>query len=319
MVTSTVGCTAILGATDVPDERDASADATNDGYGADVVAETDGDASGPESASDSGHDVGTPADGGTIDPVDASVGDADGGTGSDAKGDAAVTYRATVLGDSPLAYWRVGESSGTVAHDEIAANPAATYVQSFVLGKPGAIIDDPNTAVLLNGNGTSCVDTSATTALSFPGTTSFSIEAWIDPASLDGTARHVFIQDVTDTNGKEGFGLFVSSGNLTFQRWVSGSSQAVNVPPPQVGQHTHVVATYDGAATTPAMHVYVNGAEPAASQPDSQPMPLLSGGAYVGCHGGANGFNGIIDEVAVYAAALSPAQVLTHYHVGSGN
>lgn len=317
---STASCTAVLGATDVPDQQDAGPDATNDGYGVDVSVQPDADAAGADAPVDSAHDILTPADGGGTDSSDAAlIPDADGATGSDAPADTGVTYRATVLGDSPLAYWRVGESSGTVAHDEIASNPSAQYVQGFVLGKPGAIVDDPDTAVLLSGDGTSCVDTSATTVLSFPGSASFSIEVWIDPASLDGTDRHVFIQEVTDTSGKEGYGLFVNTGNITFERWVSGSSRALNVGPPPVGQYTHVVATYDGAATTPAMHVYVNGAEPVASQPDNRAMPVLAGGAYVGCHGGANGFDGMLDEVAVYGAALTSTQAATHYHVGSGH
>ena len=105
------------------------------------------------------------------------------------------------------------------------------------------------------------------------------------------------------------------SGGLTFQRHVSGTAVSVNVTPPQPNVFTHVVATYDGSA----IHLYVNGAEPLPSMPDTRAMPVIASGVEVGCGGGLVGFRGTLDEIAVYGKALDLAQVSTHYHVGSGS
>jgi hypothetical protein len=61
-------------------------------------------------------------------------------------------YRAAVLALTPVpvAYWRLGEASGTVAADEMEANDG-TYVNAPTLGVAGALAGDVDTAVTLNG------------------------------------------------------------------------------------------------------------------------------------------------------------------------
>ena len=59
-------------------------------------------------------------------------------------------YRGTVLSDSPVAYWRLGESSGTTAADELGAAPG-TYKQGVTFGAVGALADYANAAVSLDG------------------------------------------------------------------------------------------------------------------------------------------------------------------------
>lgn len=294
--------------------------------GLDVDAQMHADAATSSADSGPASDALTEVGGGGADSGATAVdmGDAPSDSGTDpalegsmeGRTDAGFTYRATVMSDSPLAYWRVGESSGTVAHDEITSNPGAAYLPTCALGHPGAIHGDPDTAVLLAGDGTSCVDTHDTTSLGFPGRAEFSIEAWIEPASIDvNDYRHVFVQETTDDNGKEGYGLFLTTGGLTFQRHVSGIPVSVNVLPPPVNLFTYVAATYDGSA----IHVYVNGAEPNSSAADTRTMPVMVGGAYVGCSGGSIGFDGVLDEIAVYGSALTAAQVYAHYRAGKGS
>jgi hypothetical protein len=74
----------------------------------------------------------------------------------DAPAEAAVesgplSYEDTVLSDSPLAYWRVDESSGTVAHDITGNGNDATYTGGVTLGSSGALLNDSDTAVTLDG------------------------------------------------------------------------------------------------------------------------------------------------------------------------
>src|SRR5207249_1472520 len=54
-------------------------------------------------------------------------------------------YRREVLADSPRAYYRLGETTGTVAADEVGPNPG-TYVNGVALGQSGALPTSTNTA-----------------------------------------------------------------------------------------------------------------------------------------------------------------------------
>jgi hypothetical protein len=88
---------------------------------------------------------------------------------------------------------------------------------------------------------------------------------------------------------------------------ISGGAVAYN-------QWTHLVATYDGAN----MVLYVNGQKAASSPAVLTPNgadPLYIGGLLNGAAGSTPVWfwPGSIDEVAVYAAPLTAAQVLDHY------
>src|SRR5262249_54433642 len=60
------------------------------------------------------------------------------------------TYRDAVLSDGPIAYWRLGEKKGLVAHNEIGNVDDGVYVD-VGLGVPGALSCDPDTAAQFNG------------------------------------------------------------------------------------------------------------------------------------------------------------------------
>jgi hypothetical protein len=61
------------------------------------------------------------------------------------------SYQALVLSESPGAYWRLGESTGTTAVDETGTSDG-TYAGGHTLAVPGALADDPNTAVDVDGS-----------------------------------------------------------------------------------------------------------------------------------------------------------------------
>src|SRR5438552_17776538 len=71
-------------------------------------------------------------------------------------------------------YWRLGETSGTVAYDESANHRDATYIHQPFLGLPGAIANDTNTSVGFNGlnQWVGWIPTS-----SYSG--EFTVEAWV--------------------------------------------------------------------------------------------------------------------------------------------
>jgi len=67
-------------------------------------------------------------------------------------GSVGADYDRLVLGDGPIAYWRLGEPSGTNANDETANNRDGTYVNTPTLGVAGNLVGDSDTAVSFNGS-----------------------------------------------------------------------------------------------------------------------------------------------------------------------
>ncbi|HET7484086.1 MAG TPA: LamG domain-containing protein, partial [Solirubrobacterales bacterium] len=79
------------------------------------------------------------------------------------------------------------------------------------------------------------------------------------------------------------------------------------------GQAYHVVGTYDGTT----QRLYINGAE-VANAPLTGAITTNTNAFDIGSwNEGSEDFNGTIDEVAVYAGALSAARVGAHYEAGS--
>src|SRR5437588_11591152 len=63
------------------------------------------------------------------------------------------SYRDTVLADSPIAYYRLGEASGTTAVDASGNGRNATYSGAGVTyAQAGVIANDTDTSILLNGS-----------------------------------------------------------------------------------------------------------------------------------------------------------------------
>ena len=57
------------------------------------------------------------------------------------------SYRASVLADHPVAYWRLDEETGTVMVDTSGNGNDGAYAGAVTLGQPGALASDGDTAV----------------------------------------------------------------------------------------------------------------------------------------------------------------------------
>jgi glucose/arabinose dehydrogenase len=222
---------------------------------------------------------------------------------------APASYRTAVLADAPIAYWRLGEASGTVASDETAAHPG-TYVAGPTLGVPGPLVGDANTA--MTGNGTSqYVSVADSSAFRFSGTAPFSAEVWFKHTA-DATYRRILSAENASGQGWQIYSQSVAWG---FVRNGAGASTEVTDGTPAGSGWVHAVATYDGTT----MRLYENGVELPNALPSSGSLPSDST-FVIGRYGGANvsHFNGTLDEPSIYNYALSPAQVAAHYAAGTG-
>jgi hypothetical protein len=218
-------------------------------------------------------------------------------------------YRDVVMTDSPVSYWRLGETSGTTAADQRGTN-AGTYQSSPTLGAPSLLASDSaNRAVSFDGtNDRVRVSSSASLRIASP----LTIEAWIKPTSLPGTGA--FASVVTKA---ESYSLQFNGPRLELTIIQSGTRRRLQAPVGAIvaGQTYHVVGTYDGTT----QRLYVNGTQVASTG--------LTGGAtlnnnalYIASWNGAREyFRGVIDEVAVYGSALSATRVDAHYDAGSAS
>jgi Concanavalin A-like lectin/glucanases superfamily len=226
-------------------------------------------------------------------------------------------YATEVLNDSPRGYWRLGESSGTTAADQTGTNPG-TYQFGVVLGAPGALFGDANTAGRFDGTDdkVSMADP-ANGSLDF-GTGDFTVEAW---AKTTVNGEQAVVSKRATTAGTPFWQFTVTNdpghdGEIRVNI-VAGATVEVYGPAKRVddGAWHHVVVGFDRES---GLTIYVDGVSvfrPAAPTGDvGNAGPFL-----VGKSTGYNHFKGDLDEVAVYPSALPGARVQAHYAVGHGS
>jgi len=216
-------------------------------------------------------------------------------------GSAPGAYAAAVLRDAPIAYFRLDDvgvvETGSI-FDEISKSHFGAVHGKPVFGAAGAI-----------GNGVA-FDGAAWIELGdrygFPGVAPFTIEVFVKPS---GTSfGHVFTKQQR-ANPKNGYAVTTDTA-LVMERFLNGGSSKT---PPQTlstNEFWHVACTFDGTK----MAVYVNGT-PRGKAADSDDVPAQSSPAIIGAAStsGEYGFDGTIDELAIYDKALDPSQIAAHY------
>ena len=224
-------------------------------------------------------------------------------------------YRALVMCDGPIAYFRLDDQGPPEAMDEVDGAIAGAYVTAsdggITYGVGGAIAGDPDTAIHLDGN----AFVGGGTALAFPNNAPYSLEAWVSPEGDNFSYRRIVERLAYDGNGMPHDGYIVyNQATVASERWVDGGVATAAGPQLGNGAYSHVVTTYDGSM----LRIYANGAL-AASADAPTPAGDASGTFYVGGSlGPGSGWIGAIDEVAIYDYALGQEQVTAHYRAGRG-
>jgi hypothetical protein len=224
---------------------------------------------------------------------------------------ATLPYRDEVLADQPIAYWRLGEASGTMAKDETGHITDGTYSGGVTLGQPGALTGDPDTAAAFDGQ-TGRLDSSSST-LDFTGVMPYSVELWARPTKMPTTGYERIISKEHAAGNRQGYFVSYSppGGIVSFERWSNQMGEGAVTPAIPLNVWTHIVGTYDGTQ----LAIYANGAL-AMSIPSSRQLLPVSEPFSVGTFSGnmlSDYFAGSVDEVAVYDHALTAARVMTHF------
>jgi hypothetical protein len=230
-------------------------------------------------------------------------------------GEAGITYAQEVLMDSPLAYWRFNETSGTVAVDSSGNGNDGTYVGGVMLGAQGAIANDPDTSVTFDG---ATAWMTAGDVFSFADAGACSFEAWVQPV-LDTGYHDVLSRTDGQGSSTTGYLMYIEPQPAPMMDFALYSAGTGNIAESNIdiagGTFTHMVGVYDGSMVT----IYSDGVLQ-DSKPTSFPIPTTSNPFIVGAQSGGltAWFHGQLDEVAVYGTALSQARIQAHYNVGIG-
>ena len=238
------------------------------------------------------------------------------------------TYESTVAADSPSAYWRLDDPSGSMAADTTGHGYDGTYNGSVTLSQNGLIPSDPDPGVGFDGGGSTYV--SAPTIPALQGDNTRSVEIWFKTTS--GSQQAIFDSGGSCVSG-QAFDIFLTQPGLyggpphnTAGIDVGLCGDDVYLPDLNLGDGNthHVVVTLSGTT----VRVYVDGRTPQGTvwnggswtalgnQPFTLPVTpnTTSNPVWIGASHGVAGahFVGTIDEVAVYPTVLSATQVNNH-------
>lgn len=225
-------------------------------------------------------------------------------------------YKAAVLRDNPVAYWRLGEASGTSGTDESGNVYTLTYTGSPTMGVTGPVAGG-STGITFAGNTSYAKRTMAViggTNLS----QDFTIEAWVH--TPDGNGGELVSQSIGA--GTHSF-IHLAVYPAVYYCEVANNAGAVAITCATSGtDYTddawhYVVATWDASAQT--MKVYVDGTLKATTTQvpvgtvDAMDTTTLGTRWRSSAGFGAGAVDSTLADVALYQTALSAEQVLAHY------
>ena len=227
---------------------------------------------------------------------------------------ARIYYAQEVLADSPVAYWRLGEASGTTAVDEVGSHDG-TY-SGVTLGATGLLAGDTDTAVEFNNN-TDYIEVADHADFEV---STFTFECWVqlnDPTLDD---LWIIADKTARSSNNDSFGLWYDNrsitGSLRTLRFHS-DAWAFNWEGTAVSDAlaagVHLVAVADGTSGK----IYADGVLVASGTigvNSANSLPLRLGQI---ANNTTFGWDGTFDEAAFYDTALSPARIEAHYNAGT--
>jgi hypothetical protein len=204
----------------------------------------------------------------------------------------------------PIAYWKFDETSGTVAADSSGNGNTANQG-----GSPTSPVNIPGKygrSVYFTNN--TYYDAAATTSLNTL-TGTFTVEAWVNAATLDSTYRRIVTRNTTpqdwymeNNGGTPGSILYFCGG--------TGSNDSTDFVM-STNTWYHLAMVNDGSSC----RIYVDGTQ--VSQADIIGSPSITGDIGIGANpGGGTNWLGAIDDFRIYNYARTPRQVSQDAYYG---
>jgi hypothetical protein len=227
-------------------------------------------------------------------------------------------YKSTVLGDNPIAYFALDLTidNNNVATDLSGNGNNSSYYNMYPVAGPTPYL--PNAASFAGASLQSYVDLSTAPN---PGLLNFggpiTMEAWVQSTNVTQGPADIWGKGYDSTQNDDELVLRANGNNFyggTYNNTNGGASASGGV---QTTNWTYLVATYDGTN----WNLYLNtklvgtGADTVGAINFSDPWAIGTGSA----DGGSRFFEGNICQAALYARALTPAQILTHFYSAEVN
>jgi hypothetical protein len=224
-----------------------------------------------------------------------------------------------VLGDNPVVYYPLNETSGTVATDISGNAVNGVYGSSVGLGGPKLLSADTGDSAVFNGSTSGAaadyIQVPASSVLK--ATTAVTVEAWVNLTASPFNTYIYVLQESPATTGNAPYMLSVFGGQVVGRIYTGSAGTALSSEATlALGKPYHLVLTYDGAK----MSLYINGALDSTTPVKGTLGSYGTGDLGIG-HQDAAGqsavFQGDIPNVAVYTTALSAARVAFHYQAAN--
>lgn len=236
-------------------------------------------------------------------------------------------YADAVLADSPALYWRLDETSGTVAADASGNGRNGTYTGGFTLGQSRAVMNsawgpvlnaaspalrpgDGGNSVALNGSTGWITSTYA----AFASTRTFEGWAYYTDGSVSCS--------LFGGTGARGPQLRIITGTAPFAvqfdaNTFFGGSHVWTGAWPNTNQWVHWVLVHTDTNNAPQL--YINGVLQTLTAGTNSTYDGTGnlGTFEAGITANFEPFKGRMDEIAVYTSALSAAQIQAHYFAGT--
>jgi hypothetical protein len=235
------------------------------------------------------------------------------------------SYSDEVLADAPVAYWRLGEPSGTLAYDSSGNSRHGTYVGAV----PGTVHDGTwgsnDTAATFDGTNDYVSLPAFTTGVT--SLNDFTVSMWVKMIAHNASNRSYLLDFRGDgATANDSIGMIIDRVGATtelhhYSRWASaGAAEMKIVIPSPIGQWVHLAYSRQGTTLT----AHVNGvaqtsafAVGAVMKADAVSLANAKRiGTYSSAGAGNYWTNAIIDDVAIFNTALSDTRLLAHYHAG---
>lgn len=241
-------------------------------------------------------------------------------------------WRSEVLADSPRAWWRLGEQSGTVAADSSGNGYHGTYEGGATFNtRTGLIAGDPDNGIAFDGTDDAVASIPEAAAV----TGSFSVETWFTSTGTDASFTRTIAGQGSIKFGSAGYESSFPTQNNGWALGHEGGAAATMALGFIIGngvavRHVrttatswndeathHVVATWNGSTAK----IYVDGVDQSlTTEASGSPSGPSAGFVSVGKLGAppvGGWWLGAADEVLIYSSALSAARVLAHYNAGN--
>ena len=217
------------------------------------------------------------------------------------------------MADNPFGYWRLGETTGTVAFDETVNDSRGVYKNGVALNIPSAIPTDPLNGAAGFDGGNDRVEWPDSPVLDV-GTSDFTMEGWVKTTvSPIDTERGImskrdpskyWLLNVTDDSGHKG-----QLRAIVFDGVSTRSAYSLHLV--DDGNWHHFAVRVDRDA---GISFYVDGVYSGLTN-GTTPGDLDNTGLYwVGKSSGYTEFKGELDDIALYKSLLAPERIQAHYY-----